>query len=109
MASDRMLRGRSPWGLGGAVYLLIRLLVRSRSFVNMRGRRCFLLGVGGVIECRSSMLDYTGALIGEQCSNSRYREGVLTVVVFEISLFYVKIFYYRPNTHNHHHQVLSHA
>jgi hypothetical protein len=36
MASDRMLRGRSPWGLGGAVYLLIRLLVRSRLFVDVR-------------------------------------------------------------------------
>ena len=32
------------------------------------------------------MLDCTGALIGEQYSNSRYREGVPTVVVFEISL-----------------------
>jgi hypothetical protein len=30
------------------------------------------------------MLDWTGALIGEQCSRC-YREGVLTVVVFEIS------------------------
>src|SRR6266576_2323601 len=35
-ASDRILRGRLPWGLGGAVYLLVRLFVRSRSFV----RRC---------------------------------------------------------------------
>jgi hypothetical protein len=31
------------------------------------------------------MLDCTGALIGEQCG-SCYREGVPTVVVFEISL-----------------------
>jgi hypothetical protein len=28
-ASNRMLRGRSPWGLGGAVYLLVRSFVRS--------------------------------------------------------------------------------
>ena len=32
--ADRTLR--SPWGLGGAVYSLIRLLVRSRSFINVR-------------------------------------------------------------------------
>ena len=45
-ASDRMLRGRSPWGLGGAVYLLVRLFVRVRSFV----RRCegsSMLSIGG--------------------------------------------------------------
>src|SRR6266699_6717865 len=53
------------------------------------------------------MLDHTGASIGEQCS-SCYHEGVPTVVVFEISLSHVKIFYHRPNAHNHH-QVLSHA
>ena len=35
-ASDRILRGRSPWGLGGAVYLLIYLLVRVHLFINMR-------------------------------------------------------------------------
>ena len=48
------------------------------------------------------MLDYIGALIGEQYSNSCYCEGVLTVVVFEISLSYMKNFHYRPNTYNHH-------
>src|SRR5436853_6736443 len=86
MASDRMLRGRSPWGLGGAVYLLVRSFACTRSCVNVRGRRrCFLLRVGGVIECCLSMLDYTGALIREQCS-SCYCEGVLMVVVFEILL-----------------------
>ena len=52
------------------------------------------------------MLDCTGALIGEQCG-SCYREGVLTVVVFEISPSYVKTFYYRPNTYNHHHYPTS--
>ncbi len=51
--------GDRPGGLGGAVYLLVR------SFVDVRGRRCFPLGFGGVIECRASMLDRTGALIGE--------------------------------------------
>ena len=47
-ASDRMLRGRSPQGLGGAVYLLVRSFVRSRLFI----RRCevvdaFYWGSGG--------------------------------------------------------------
>ena len=76
--------------------MLIRLLVCICSFINVRGRRCFLLGFRDVIECRASMLDYTGALIGEQCSGSRYCEGVPTVVVFEISLSHVKTFHYRP-------------
>ena len=35
-ASDRMLRGRSPWGLGGAVYLLVRSFIRVALLV----RRC---------------------------------------------------------------------
>jgi hypothetical protein len=63
MASDRMLRGRSPWGLGGAVYLLVRLFVRACLLV----RRCevvdaFYWGTGDVIEYCASMLDRTGAL-----------------------------------------------
>ena len=39
-----MLRGRLPWGLGGAVYLLVRSLVRACSFVNIRSS---MLSVGG--------------------------------------------------------------
>src|SRR6266700_347349 len=42
------------------------------------------------------MLDRIGALIGEQCSSSRYCEGEPTVVVFEISPSHVKTFHYRP-------------
>src|SRR6266700_2628728 len=60
MASDRMLRGRSPWVLGGAVYLLVRsfVRVRSRSFV----RQCevvdaFHWGLRDVIESCTSVLD----------------------------------------------------
>ena len=87
-----MLRGQSPWGLGrGGIF--VRFV---RSFVDVRGRQCFPLGFGDVIECRASMLDRTGALIGEQCSSSRYREGVPTVVVFEISPSHVKTFYHCP-------------
>ena len=37
-----MLRGRSPWGLGGAVYLLVRSFVRS--FVDVRSS---MLSIGG--------------------------------------------------------------
>ena len=39
-----MLRGRSPWGLGGAVYLLVRSLAYARPFVNIRSS---MLSVGG--------------------------------------------------------------
>jgi len=39
-----MLRGRSPWGLRGAVYLLVRSFVRNRSFVNVRSS---MLSIGG--------------------------------------------------------------
>ena len=42
------------------------------------------IGVRDIIKCRISMLDHTGALIGEQCGRY-YREGVPTVVVFKIS------------------------
>ena len=92
MASDRMLRGQSPWGLGGVVYLFdsIRSLVRRCEVVD-----AFHWGLGDVIECCASMLDRTGDLIGEQRS-SRYREGVPSVVVFEISPSHVKTFHYRP-------------
>src|SRR6266704_1220154 len=95
MASDRMLRGRLPWGFRrGRIFA--RSFVRSRLLV----RRCevvdaFCWGSGDAIECCASMLDRTGALIGEQCSNC-YREGVLTMVVFEISPSYVKTFHHRP-------------
>jgi len=44
MASDRMLRGRSPWGLGGAVYSL----VCSRSTVHLSVNvRLLMLSTGG--------------------------------------------------------------
>ena len=66
-----MLRGRLPWGLGGAVYLLVRpfAFARDRTFVCVCSfvRRCevvdaFYWGSGDVIECCASMLDRTGAL-----------------------------------------------
>ena len=87
-----MLCGRLPWGLKGAVYMLVRLLVCTRSFVDVDA---FCWGSGDIIECCASMLDRTGDLIGEQRS-SRYREGVPSVVVFEISPSHVKTFHHRP-------------
>ena len=98
-----MLRGRLPWGFRrGRIFT--RSFTRSRSFVcQCEVVDAFNWGSGDAIERCSSMLDRTGALIGEQCS-SCYREGVPTVVVFEISPSHVKIFHHRPNAHNHHHQ-----
>ena len=72
-----MLRGRSPWGLGGAVYLLVRLFVRVCSFVDVRSSMLSVWGSGDAIECCASMLDRTGALIGERRSGC-YCEGVLS-------------------------------
>ena len=43
-ASDCILCGRSPWGLEGAVYLLIRSFVRPRLFVDVRSS---MLLIGG--------------------------------------------------------------
>jgi hypothetical protein len=57
-----MLRGRSPWGLGGAVYLLVRSFVRVCSFVDVRSSMLLIGGLGDVIEYRISMLDRTGVL-----------------------------------------------
>jgi len=57
-----MLCGRSPWGLEGAVYLLVRLLICAYPFINMRS---LMLSIGvfrDVIENCVSILDYIGAL-----------------------------------------------
>src|SRR6266568_8576014 len=91
-ASDRMLRGRSPWGLGGAVYLLVRSFVRSRLFV----RRCevvdaFHWGLRDVIESYISILDcqVLGRGTGNNCivkghQNSGFRD--LTIPCENFSL-----------------------
>jgi len=44
MASDRMLRGRSPWGLGGAVYSLVCSRLTVRPSVDVRSS---MLSIGG--------------------------------------------------------------
>jgi len=61
-ASNHMLRGRSPWGLGGAVYLLVRSFIYAYLFVNIRS---LILSIGvfrDIIENHLSILDYIGAL-----------------------------------------------
>jgi hypothetical protein len=70
MASDRMLRGRLPWGLGGAVYLLIRLLVRSRSFVDVREVvDAFFGGRGMLSNAVHPCWIVQVPRVGEQCSS----------------------------------------
>jgi hypothetical protein len=53
-----MLRGRLPWGLGGAIYLLVacsQLLVHQCKVID-----AFYWGLEDAIKCRVSMLDCTG-------------------------------------------------
>ena len=57
-----MLCGRSPWGLGGAVYLLVYLLVRARLFINVRSLMLSVGGQGILLKSCVSMLDCTGGL-----------------------------------------------
>ena len=57
-----MLRGRSPWGLGGAVYLLVRSFVRACLFVNVRSSMLSIEVFRDVIENYLSTLDRIGAL-----------------------------------------------
>jgi hypothetical protein len=77
--------------------LLVCLFTRSHSLVRpiQEAADAFYWGSEDAIECYTSILDRIGALIGEQCSSSCYREGVLIVVVFEISLSYVNTFHHR--------------
>ena len=102
-----MLRGRSPWGLGGAVYLLVFVFVRVHLFVDVRGRRCFLLGVGGCYRMPRIHVGSYRCLVGEQLW--LYCEGVPSAVVFEISPSHVKTFHYPPQYFNHHHDLLPAA
>jgi hypothetical protein len=57
-----MLCGRSPWGLGGAVYLLVRSFVRACLFVDIRSLMLSIRVFGDIIENCLSMLDRIGAL-----------------------------------------------
>ena len=54
--------GDRPGGLGGAVYLLVRSLIRVHSFVRQyKVVNAFNWGSGDAIKCYASMLDHTGA------------------------------------------------
>jgi sensor histidine kinase YesM len=86
-----MLRGRSPWGLEGAVYLLVAC---SQSFIDVRSS---ILSIGGqgmlsnaVYPCWIIQVLSRGTVMAVLC------EGVLSVVVFEISPSHVKTFHYAP-------------
>src|SRR6266700_2977062 len=83
-----MLRGRSPWGLGGAVYLFARsfAIVRSCEVVN-----AFHWGLRDIIESYISILDrqVLGRGIGSNCiikghQNSGFRD--LTIPYKNFSL-----------------------
>src|SRR6266567_817031 len=81
-----MLRGRSPWGLGGAVYLLVRSFVHRYEVVD-----AFYWGLRDVIESYTSMLDrqVLGRGIGSSCivkghQNSGFRD--LTIPCENFSL-----------------------
>ena len=54
-----MLRGRSPWGLGGAVYLLVRSFIRPRLFVDIRSSMLSIRG-RGTLDSVYIREDYTG-------------------------------------------------
>ena len=87
-----MLRGRSPQGLGGAVYLLVRSFIRAYLFVNMRSSMLSIGVFGDVIENCSSMLDRTGAL-DRTVQQSSYCKGPQQQ--FSRS-HHPKIFHHRP-------------
>ena len=56
-----MLRGRSPWGLGGAVYLLVYSFIRLYSFIRRYKRLLMLLIEGqGMLDSVYIRKDYTG-------------------------------------------------
>jgi hypothetical protein len=92
-ASDRMLRRRSPWGLVGAVYLLIAC---SHSLIHQY-KRLSMLSIGGQGMLSNAIYPYwivqvlsRGTVVAVLC------EGVLSIVVFEISLSHIKTFHYAP-------------
>ena len=74
-ASNRMLRGRSPQGLGGAVYLLVRSFIRVYLFVDIRLSILSIRGRGmlskTVYLCQIVQVPW----IGEQRSSRRTIES----------------------------------
>jgi len=68
-----MLRGRSPWGLEGAVYLLVRSFVRS--FVDVRSSMLLIGGRGMLSNTVHPCWIVQVPWIGEQCSSRRTVEG----------------------------------
>jgi hypothetical protein len=66
-----MLRGRSPWGLGGAVYLLVRSFVRVYLFVDMRSSMLSTRGRGMLLNTMHLCWIVQVPWIGEQRSSRR--------------------------------------
>ena len=63
-----MLRGRSPWGLGGAVYLLIYLFIHVL-FVDVRSLILSTRGQGMLSNAMHPCWIVQVPWIGEQCSS----------------------------------------
>ena len=89
-----MLCRRLPWGLGGAVYLLVYLFAFVRLFVNVRS---LMLSIGGQWMILNAVYLRRIIQVPNRGNNSGcYCEEVPSVVVFEISPSHLKTFYYRP-------------
>ena len=78
-----MLRGRSPQGLGGAVYLLVRSFIRVCLFVNIRSSMLSTRGRGILLNTVHPYWIVQVPQIGEQRSSRRIQRA--TVVFFKIS------------------------
>ena len=74
-ASDRILRGRSPQGLGGAVYLLVRLFVRVYLFVDVRSSMLSTEGRGMLLNTVHPCWIVQVPWIGEQRSSRHIVES----------------------------------
>ena len=74
-ASNRMLRGRSPQGLRGAVYLLVRSFVRVYLFVNIRSLMLSTRGRGILLKTIYPYQIVQVPQIGEQRSSRRTIES----------------------------------
>jgi hypothetical protein len=75
MASDCMLRGRSPWGLEGAVYLLVRSFIRICLFVDVRSSMLSTGGRGMISNTVHPCWIVQVPWIGEQRSSRRIVES----------------------------------
>ena len=92
IASNRMLHGRSPQGLGGAVYLLVRLFVCVCLFVNIRSSMLSTGGRGMILNTVHPYQIVQVPQIGE-CSSCR---TIKSQQQWFSRSHHLKIFHYRP-------------